>query len=234
MLAGANGAMDIFRDFYVILFVLQILAGPLYGILGLRFYEGAMEKGHRFIAVVAAVSFAAFPTITFGQFITTPLLSQADRQEPALLGVLISLLGLVGGGIAWAIWSWASQARSGTAEKETDIATTFSDLPKLRDALDQVGDACGVRFLRLARLSEQDRKTQAGTVLAYVCSRLIEAHSRLEDVVYVLECPNLLSRTEREVKAVVATMLEEVDSSGCAKPEETIPLEGVPHLKLLH
>jgi hypothetical protein len=107
-----------------------------------------------------------------------------------------------------------------------DIATDLVDLARLRELAEKLNTAYCIRYNRLARMSEEDRKTRVGLELAYVCHLLMDLSSGVEKVVGVLdgsEKPSLA-----DIKAGALEMLDSIEYE-----DETIPLKGVARLTLI-
>jgi hypothetical protein len=223
--------MDTVGNFYVIFFVALVVAGPVFGLMGLRFYEFALEIGPRFMAVVVLLSFAAVPAVMLLQLIANPEFLLTDHQEQAMWGLLIGFLGLVGVGIALVLESRFS-AKGETAEKEADIATSPPDLTKLRAARDVAGDACIMLFRRLRRLPKEELEAPVGTREAYACRWLGDVAISLAKIVDILDGTKQLSLEDDEVREVVADMLERIED--CGETDEIIALKRTTHSRVLH
>ena len=218
-------------DFYIILLVVLVVAGPIFGILGLRFYEYARERDPDFAVTAMPISVAAIPTVTLFLLIADPRFSLINHQEQIMWGLLIGLLGLIVGGITLAVKARRHRAKM-AAEKEADIATSSPDLPNLRAACEVAAQGCLMRFRRLRRLSKEDRATQTGTRLAYTCGRLRAVTICLSEVVDLLDGSERISPEDDDVREVVAEEHDRIEASG--EPNEIIPLKGAADLKLLH
>jgi len=104
------------RNYCVIAAVVVVVAGPVFGVLGLRSYESARQEGSLFVAIGALVIFAVIPAVMLSQLITNPRLSLVEHREQAERGIMIGFLVLVGGGIALAIESYLCRARKEAAK----------------------------------------------------------------------------------------------------------------------
>jgi hypothetical protein len=93
------------NNYCVIIAVATAVAGPIFGLFGLRLHELILTAGYRFMAVGALISFAAMPAVFLAQLIADPRLSLSNHRTQAEWGLLIGLLMLVAGGIGLACWS---------------------------------------------------------------------------------------------------------------------------------
>jgi hypothetical protein len=98
-------------NLFVVIMVATVVAGPILGLWGLRFYELMMQLGSRHMAVGALFSCALIPAMALSHLIAIPELSLTDHREQAVWGLLIGFLVLVGDGIALALDSRQRRAK---------------------------------------------------------------------------------------------------------------------------
>ena len=217
---------------FVVIAVATVAAGPILGLFGFRLYkdlEATARRIPRFgsaelkFVPLALFALAAIPAMMFTQLIANPWLL-VDHHEEAEWGWLIGIIVIVVGVIAVAIES--HHARMGTTPRSVDIATEVVDLAQLRILAEKLNTAYCIRYNRLARMSEEDRKTRVGLELAYTCHLLMDLSSGAEKVVRVLEGSEKPSLAD--IKAGALEMLEWIEDD-----DETIPLKGVARLKLI-
>jgi hypothetical protein len=210
-----------------------VVAGPILGLFGFRLYKDLETTARRilrfgsadflFLPLVLFV-FATIPAMMFTQLIGNPRLFLVNHPEEAAWGLFIGLIVIVVGIIAVAIES--HYARTGKTPRSVDIATDVVDLDKLHALAEELNTAYSIRYHRLARMSEEDRKTRVGLELAHVCGQLMTLTSSTEKVVGLLDgCEKV---PLAEIKAGAVEMLEWIEDD-----DETIPLKGVARLKVV-
>jgi hypothetical protein len=224
--------MSTLNSFFVVIAVATMVAGPLLGLFGFRLYKDLEATVRRIrrrgsaeckSVPTALFAFAAIPAMMFAQLIANSWLL-VNHHEEAEWGWLIGIIVIVVGVIAVAIES--HYARTGTTPRSVDIATNVVDLDKLRTLAEELNTAYCIRYHRLARMSEEDRKTRVGLELAHVCGLLENLTSGMEKVVGMLDGSEKAPLAE--IKAAAAELLEWIEDD-----DETIPLKGVTRQKLI-
>jgi hypothetical protein len=170
--------MSTLNRFFVVIAVATVVAGPILGLFGFRLYKDLEATARRIgcfgsaelLIVFPLILFvlAIIPAMMFAQLVASPWLF-VNHHEESEWGLLIGIIVIVVGVVALAIESHYAR----TTPRSVDIATDVVDLDELRTLAENLNTAYSIRYNRLARMSEEDRKTRAGLELAHACGQLI-------------------------------------------------------------